>query len=455
MKWSIAGATNILPSGSNSFQNFPEFNRSFFAGGQSAMGGFLTIPTLQQWKSDTELRTPRSSEMKAVDKAIEVYNQSRTPENIGRIRIALGKWAKAKGDGWEQSERNKPPKKPISKLYETVMALKAKLPPDEQAAIRFMIEQQQTLLYRNFQNAKLELPGFNAAVDIKVAKDKISAAASAIKGAGGSVAKSAIGPEVMKAVNDIFGSEIQDASALVTWVAKETGAAALQPIAQHVADMIPFVSLISGGAKVIAQWGSVIYDAYKEVKVYTKRDAIAKGTPEAALGAMRDLLRRETNFATAKATITSAGFAANVGLHAAKGAGAVLAPVVGAAQATAQAARSMAYFGMQVREAILMYKALKNPKELGLDTLNRCPLLGCYMLIGASDSELIAMTWDEFGQAGWMDEVNRVLKDYKPLMDQAADLIQASPFKLTNVPARRATHLSNFGKAKYLASWLL
>jgi hypothetical protein len=418
------------------------------------MGGLLSIPTLAQWKADTELRTPRSSEMKAVDKAIEEYNKSRSPENIARIRIALSKWIKSKGASWESSERNKPPKKPISTLFETVMALKAKLPPEEQASLKWMIDQQKTLLYRNFENATLALPGFNAAVDVKAAQQKVSAAVSAGKSAAGTAAKSAIGPEVMKGVNQIFGSEIQDASALAAWVAKETGAAALQPIAQHVADMIPVISLISGGAKVIVQWGSVIWDVYKEAKAYSGRTAIAQGAPEAAFNALRDLLRRETAFAATKASITSAGFAANVALHAAKGAGAVLSPVVGAAEAAAQAARAVAYFGLQVREAVIMYKALKNPDEIGIDTLRRAPLLGCYMLLGASDSELIAMTWDEFGQAGWMDEVNKLLKDYKPLMDQASSLIQASPFKLSNVPTRRATQLSTFGKVKYLASWL-
>jgi hypothetical protein len=418
------------------------------------MGGFLTIPTLQQWKADTELRTPRSSEMKAVDKAIEVYNQGRTPDNIGRIRIALCKWARSKGDGWEQSDRNKPPKRPITKLMDTVLALRAKLPPEEQAAVNWMVDQQRTILYRNFQNASLALPGFNAAVEVQAAKEKISNAVNTTKSAGTSVAKSAIAPEAMRAVNQLFGSEIQDVAGLAAWVAKETGAVALQPIAQHVADMIPFVSLVSGGAKVLAQWGSVVWDAYKEVKVYTHRKGVASGAPEAALAAMRDLLRRETVFAAAKASITSAGFAVNVGLHAAKGAGAVLSPIVGAAQASAQAARAMAYFGMQVREAIIMHKALKNPSEIGFETLHRAPLLGCYLLIGASDSELIAMLWDEFGQAGWMDEVTRLLKDLKPLMDQASDLIQASPFKLTGVPTRRATTLSTFGKVKSLASWL-
>lgn len=418
------------------------------------MGGLLGIPSLQQWRADTELRTPRSSEIRAIDKAIEEYNKERSPENIGRIRIALSKWIKSKGDNWESSERNRSPKRPISTLFETTLALRAKLPADERASLQWMIEQNKTVLYRNFKNGQLVLPGFNAAVDVAAAKDKIKSAASAARGAPGAMAKAAVMPEVMKGVNQLFGSEIQDMGALAAWVAKETGAQVLQPIAQHVADMIPFISLVSGGAKVVAQWGMAVWNAYKEVEVYTHRKAVAEGAPEAALGAMRDLLRRETAFAAAKASITSAGFAANAALHAAKGAGSVLAPVVGATQAAAQAARVMAYFAMQVREAIIMHKALRNPADIGIDTLYQAPLLGCYLLIGASDSELIAMVWDEFGQAGWMDEVNRLLKDFKPLMAQAEGLIQQSPFKLTGVPTRRSTQLSNFGKAKYLASWL-
>lgn len=422
------------------------------------MGGMgaplMGIPSLQQWLADTQLRTPRSSEMKAIDKAIETYNKGRTPENIGRIRIALSKWIKSKGASWESSERNRPPRRPISALVDVTVALRARLPPDELASLKWMVDQQKTLLYRNFKDAKLALPGFNAAVDVGIAKDKIKAATSAARSAPGAMAKAAAASEIMQGVNQLFGSQIHDAAALATWVMAETGTQALQTVAQNVADMLPIISLVSGGVKVISQWGVAIYDAYKEVNVYTHRKAVAEGAPQVALEGLQTLLRRETASAAVKASITSAGFAANVALHAAKGAGAVFSPVVGAAQATAQAARVIAYFAMQVREAIIMHKALKKPDELGFETLHRAPLLGCYLLIGASDSELIAMTWDEFGQAGWMDEVTKLLKDMKPLMNSAADVIQSAPFKLTGVPVRRSTNLSNFGKAKSLASWL-
>lgn len=424
------------------------------AGMGMGMGAPLSIPSLQQWLADTQLRTPRSSEMKAVDKALDEYNKSRTPENIGRIRIALSKWMKSKGGAWENSDRNKPPKKPISRLVETTLALRARLPESERASLKFMIEQQKTILYRNFKDAKLSIPGFNASVEAATAKKRVGEAVGAARSAPGAMAKAAMAPEIMSAVNQLFGSEIQNAAALASWVMAETGTQVLQAAAQNVADLIPIISLVSGGAKVMSQWAVAVYDAYGEVRTYLRRKAVAEGAPQAALEAMQTLLRRETNFASAKAAITTAGFAANVGLHAAKGAGAVLTPAVGAIQAAAQAGRVVALFAMQVREAILMHKALKNPQEIGFETLHRCPLLGCYLLTGAEDSSLIAMTWDEFGQAGWMDEVTKLLKDFKPLMNTATDLIRTSPFKLSGVPTRRSTDLTTFGKAKALASWL-
>jgi hypothetical protein len=414
----------------------------------------MSIPTLPQWKADTELRTPRSSAMKAVDKAIETYNLSRTPENLGKIRVALGKWAATKGGNWEQSERNKAPKRPITTLMDTVLALKARLPDEERAAVKFMISQQKTLLQRNFANASLLLPGFNAAVEADGAKSKIQEAVGKMKSAATGAAKAVVDAEMMKAVNELFGSELQEITGLAAWVAKETGAVALEQVAQHVAEMIPFVTLAVGGVKTLAQWGAVVAKGYKEWNTSKKGEVIAKGAPQAALQGLRDLMRRQTAFAAAKASITTAGFATNSALHAAKGVGAVAAPAVAAAQAAAQAVRVITLIAMQVREAVIMHKALKDPAGITFETLGRAPLLGCYVLVGASDSELIALAWDEFGQTGWMDEVDTLIKGLKPLMDEAAGFIQTSPFKLTGVPMRRSDQMSIKTRAKFLASWI-
>lgn len=410
----------------------------------------LGIPTLQQWLADTSVsRRIRSSELKQVDKAIGAYNTARTPENVGAIRIALAKWIEAKGAGWQSNDRNAPPKRPISTLFDLVQKLKARLPPEERAAVQHIIAQQQTLLYRNFQNAHLALPGFNTAGEIEFAKHKIEAAAAAAAKAPSTMAKA----EAAAAANEMFGSQVKDAAAFAAWVAQEAGLASLEVVAQNVWDMLPFISIAAGAAKVLMQTAMTVRAAYKVYDVHSSRSALAQGGPQAAVNALMTLLQRELANNVTKTAITTAGFAANTALHAAKGAGAIVAPAVGAAATAAQAARVVALFAMQVHEAILMHKALKNPKDIGFDTIQRAPLLGCYLLVGASDSELLAITWSEFGQAGSMNEVAALLKDLKTVMDRAADVIQDAPFKLTGLPTRRATTHSTTGMVMHTLGW--
>ena len=114
-------------------------------------------------------------------------------ENVGAIRIALAKWIEAKGAGWHSNDRNAPPKRPISALFDLVQKLKARLPPEERAAVQHLIAQQQTLLYRNFQTARLALPGFNTA------SFAANAALHAANGAGAIVAPAA------GAMNEVAG----------------------------------------------------------------------------------------------------------------------------------------------------------------------------------------------------------------------------------------------------------
>lgn len=422
------------------------------------MGGFgsplMGIPTLQQWLADTALRTPRSSEMKAVDKAIENYNKSRTPENIGLIRVALAKWIKSKGPAWENSERNRAPKKPISRLVEITVAMKAKLPPAERAALQVIVDNNKNVLYNTFKDARLDFPIFNGVMNAATADKSVKTAVAAAKSAPASIAKTVLGPEMLKAINDLFGSDIQQVTELVAWITAEAGLQVLVETAKHVADMIPILSLVSGGVKVLSQWGMTIYSAYKEVNAYTHRKAVAEGAAQAAYEGLQAMLARARNNYAAKASITSAGFAANVGLHAAKGAGAVLAPVVGAVEASAQATRVLVMFAIQVREAIIIHKALKDPKSMTLETLSRAPLLGCYVLAGANTSELGAIMWDEFGQAGWMTEVEKMAKDLHPLQTAAAGVIQGAPFKLAGIHEHRVIGTTKLTVAEKLVGYV-
>lgn len=71
------------------------------------------LPTLDNWKKMTAGGTfkPRSSELKAIDAALEAYHKSNSKYNhdwyANEARIALEKWKKAKGANWKLNDRNK------------------------------------------------------------------------------------------------------------------------------------------------------------------------------------------------------------------------------------------------------------------------------------------------------------------------------------------------------------
>lgn len=453
------------------------------------------IPRSSDWLAATAVpHRVRSRVLGDLDKAIERHEKSPSPANVTRIRIALRAWIDTKGPGWEANERNRT--RAISQLFETVTQLRVELPPEERAALQFQIDAQKSLLYRNFSGAHLVLRGFRPEVEVQNARQnlygemrridptrvpdggrlaapgassvqvaQLDRGVIAVKGVQNSVGRArreaAAAPKEMAdeglqtILSQLFGGPITSAQDVALYVAQELGGGALVTTAQQVAEMLPVVSLVAGGVKALGQWSVAIYDLYQEIDVANQAWVLHPGAASAALGGMQRLLRRETNFAAGKATITSAGFAANVALHAAKGAGSVAAPVVGATVAAAQAARVVALFAMQVREAVLMHKALKNPAKMNFKVFRKCPLLGCYMLVGASDSELLAILWDEFGQAGYMEEMVKLVEPLKSLQETAAGLIASSPFEIAGVPTRMKTSHSRKRKtANFLLGWV-
>ena len=59
------------------------------------------------------------------------------------------------------------------------------------------------------------------------------------------------------------------------------------------------------------------------------------------------------------------------------------------------------------------------------------PLLGCYLIAGADDSDLLFFFMGEMGQSGWMDKVEQQKKrTLGPLQDEARQYIKDSRFEL-------------------------
>jgi hypothetical protein len=69
----------------------------------------MAIPTLQTWLADTKLGTikPRSSQLKAIDDAIALYERQRNETNLFKIKNAFEDWKRFKGQAWKSSDRNR------------------------------------------------------------------------------------------------------------------------------------------------------------------------------------------------------------------------------------------------------------------------------------------------------------------------------------------------------------
>lgn len=96
---------------------------------------------------------------------------------------------------------HRPPKKPISRLVEITVALRAKLPPAERAALQVVVDNNKNLLYNTFKDAKLDFPIFNGVMNAATVDQSVQKAKSAARSAPASIAKTVLGPEMLKAIH--------------------------------------------------------------------------------------------------------------------------------------------------------------------------------------------------------------------------------------------------------------
>lgn len=460
------------------------------------------IPTLKDWKQQTELgiTKPRSKLFKAIDDRIEAYNKNPSVENATQIRIALMRWMQNENQNWELDPRNKPPGLPIRSLMETLESMRLPLDSRSVAILREIAATRPARVREMFAGRKLKLrmmlsaeklaeaagelrdeikkqrgsdisgpakkfggkavgqvsdsksdaySAYSVLHDVQTAKGDTAKAGSAAVSMAVAPVKQMEKAEIMKVLNEFFGTQIQEVSQFASTIARETGLQAAQQIADHVLSMLPLFSLVKDGAEALYFWASVVKKGYERYRLHTARDVMALGDPKRAFEAIEHLLSRDIAFTATKAAICTASTGAHAAALAAKGADVVLSPAIGAAKAAANAARMIAKFAIEAREAMASRAFFIDPVAYKLDIFDKCPLIGAYLIDGATDSDIIAMVWEEMGQPGWMDDIERMLPKLERIRQQGAILIRESPFVINPpMPSRYAP--STFAGKKWL-----
>lgn len=426
-----------------------------------------TIPTYAEWTSKTNLGMlkPRSQELKNVDVALRTFEQDRNGTALKALALAWNAWKRTKPD-WKASERNKG--RILEQLNDAIAERMGPvmMTPQEKEAIRYMDEQRRRAVQTMFRGRKVRLKALNAKAEAKKQLAELTAAGKSLGsalGAGSSVG-SAIGSRVPSSVKGLgggAGGAMSSArSAVESMLTKFFDVASIQVLGPFlletfgtdlVAAMTPVVGHLKSASSVIIAWGDVGKKKYDEYANRKHRAFIGgPGTDAAqAFGALDRLLTSELHNAAVGATMKTTSFTARSLLVLADG-GTVSGPAVGAAEALANLTFRIYQIAGEYKETRRANKLLARPEVLDFKLFDAYPLLGCYMLAGATLSDIMNMSMIEFGGYGWMDDVEHIKKTHiDPVRKKSFDLIRASLFELEGVsPLVNATKLD---KAKDLA----
>lgn len=456
------------------------------------------IPSYDDWmRSTSVMMSVRSSQLKAVDSALRDYWNSpsggaRQPKR-NALGAALANWIGTKGPEWRNSDRNRPPARMVERLYDalnTTMFNQADL-----EAFEFQDAERRKRIETLFRNKEIVWKVLNPAKEVKEAHREMQGLSSSGRSKPSPASATDIAAirkqqrtEASRRVvyepgRGKFGREVADVSfqtglgvsSIVTnnlnWPAEQRfglggtamaggdfhqmmhdlagGGASSSEINWHLfqtigmsthqlaADVVPIVSNVLSGAKVLIAWGKAARSVYQRYKVSCQTDYIMPGGDVAsAFKSLQTLLDRKVSADTRDAGLQTADFATRTVLSFVD-LGAASSTAAGVAFALAKFLHKLALLLREFAETRDARQLLSNPANLDTRLFSTYPLLGCYMLLCSDTSEVINMVRTEqmrkgairFGDLAWRQQVEWIKRgNLDPVLVRAADVVYSSPF---------------------------
>jgi len=218
------------------------------------------------------------------------------------------------------------------------------------------------------------------------------------------------------------------------------------PLDQITTDFIPFVNIVTGAVGILVKWGKVAKAARDVYKTENSRYTIEMGDPQKAFDGLMKCLKRdrtskalEASQASAKFALQTAGTFADMG--------AATGPAIAAANAAATLAHKLFLFGREMKEVVKANEILKDPNNLDFRLFESYPLAGCYMIRCSDLSDIIAMSTVQFGNPGWMDDIEDMKKHFiDPMIKHCNRFIKASLFEIPDMPKRDSPAMKKLAK---------
>lgn len=307
-------------------------------------------------------------------------------------------------------------------------------------AARAVIGEHRRLAYeRTFAGTRLRKKGSAIASDASSIAEAGMSFASSVADAAGSSLPAVVGAvpmfDAINAVLKIVGIEECERANFELIMAEELAVVTSKGLLGIASMYTPYISTVMSGKDMVKEWVNTAVEGHKAYTLKRSiRSDILPGDPQAAAKAVRQLISRNATNSARLATIHTTKFAVDVAATAGGfGAGGAAAGVItGAAAAGAQLTNSLFLLGRDYHEMSGANKLLTSGVVPSSETLfGTYPLLGCYLIVGADDSDLLYFFTSQIGGAGWMDKVEQQKKrTLGPLQTDARKFIGDSRFEL-------------------------
>lgn len=452
------------------------------------------MPTIimspEKWKQKTKMGAthPRSKALKQLDRALdEYYHHGRDWRTLLDLESRLAAWKATKTD-WKQTGRNKygavaDLTTQILKVIADPWELGDSLGPpksgaanlsSEEEALAFIAESRRDAINTLFAGTKVKFKtaGKASAVNdirsqAKAVKDKSVALHNAARGtseAAGQASSSGgsgLGADLSSIPTPrlpstgLLGKDILESIGRTIWqdellfaeVMRELGeqlfgelAAALQDAASAVT---PYVGVVSSGGKAVKEFVMAGY-RYHQKKSTTKH-AFAFGAegPQQALEGVKAILDREKNRHLVRGTVRAAAFGTKLtGVFVDLGTATTAA--IGVAEAVANLGQVFYLIKRDDDDRRRANACLASYEEDGLDVgpeiFEAAPILGCYFLTCATTSDIISWLEFEFGEIGFVGDVEQLVADHiQPVLAVANQNIAKSRLEVQGLAATQGT----------------
>ncbi len=395
----------------------------------------MAIPTYDHWMKATRLGAghPRSPKLKKIDSALKAYGKGPSARGQKDIRLALMDWMLWKGE-WKSSTRNR--QHIIEELKTNAFSgFPVPLSAEEREGIEYILQARDRKLKRLFANRKLTLRRVKSVQEVRAQHKSLKEAKEQLTGessgsgasnadVGGPGGGSAVSQAVESMVREMFDGEAIGVvrSHLMSVVG-----------ADLIADMIPVVAQISGGAKAVKSWGTAARTAWTRHNVSQGAYALSGQDPVAAFDAVKVLLRRQITAESAEAGIVTAGFLVNLGAIA--DFGVISGPTSAAAKTLAQVAHKVFLLGREYKEARSANRVMAGPGALDFQVFATNPLVGCYMIRCSDLSDIINTAALDFGRSDMVANIESLkLNQIDPLRTLAERYIKESIYEIKGMP---------------------